>query len=298
MNNLENLTIIIVTFKTNEQILFNCIDSIKKNIKILIVENSSDHFFKDKIEKKYENVKVILSGKNLGYGAGNNLGLKNTKTRYVLISNPDVEYNEDFFDKFDYYLVEKTEFAIIGASYNDQSHYASAGYFNKNKINNQFNNKGLKEVDWIVGCTMILDTKNMRTQNYFDENFFMFWEETDLCRRTKLNGGKVYCSSLLKINHLGHKGSAATNPEYLIESDIFRNWHLMWSQFYYIKKDKNYFYAFSSMFGKLTRSFIKMIIFTLFYNKEKQMRYYGRFSGLFNSMIGKKSWYRINFLSK
>ena len=58
-----------------------------------------------------KNVKVILSGKNLGYGAGNNLGLKNTKTRYVLISNPDVEYNEDFFDKFDYYLVEKTEFA-------------------------------------------------------------------------------------------------------------------------------------------------------------------------------------------
>ncbi len=298
MNNHENLTVIIVTFKTNEEILFNCIDSIKKKIKILIIENSNDQFFKDKLEKKYENVQVILSGKNLGYGAGNNLGLKNVKTRYVLISNPDVEYNRDFFDKVDYYINEQTEFSIIGASYNDESHYAPAGYFNKNNVNNQFNEIGLKEVDWIVGCTMLLDTKKMKTQNYFDENFFMFWEETDLCRRTKLNGGKVFCSSKLLINHLGNKGSTGSNPEYLIESEMFRNWHLMWSQFYYIKKNSNYFSAFFSMFGKLIRSFVKMIIFTLFYNKAKQTRYYARFSGLIYSMVGSKSWYRIKFLSK
>ena len=48
MNNLENLTVIIVTFKTNEEILFNCIDSIKKEVKILLVENSNNQKFKKK----------------------------------------------------------------------------------------------------------------------------------------------------------------------------------------------------------------------------------------------------------
>ena len=107
MSNLNELTVIIVTYKTNDEILFNCINSIKKEIKIINVENSNDISHKNKIEKKYENVEVILSGKNLGYGSANNLGLENVKTRYVLISNPDVEYNKDFFDQLEFYYLLK-----------------------------------------------------------------------------------------------------------------------------------------------------------------------------------------------
>ena len=59
MNNLKDLTVIIVTFKTNEEILFNCLDSIKKEVKILVVENSTNQEFKKKIEDKYNNVNVI-----------------------------------------------------------------------------------------------------------------------------------------------------------------------------------------------------------------------------------------------
>lgn len=299
MNNLNNLTVIIVTFKTNRVILANCIKSIKNSVKILIIENSEDHLFKEDFEKEYENVQVILSGSNLGYGAGNNLGLKNIKTRYALISNPDVEYNKDFFDKLDPYLNGKVEFSIMGASYNDQKNYLPYGSFDKkNIINSQFDELSLKAVDWIVGCTMIFDTKNINTKNYFDENFFLYFEEVDLCRRIKVKGGKIFCNSKLLITHLGHRGSAATDPEYSIETEMFRNWHLMWSQFYYTKKYKNYLYAFFFMLGKFGRSFFKMIIFTLIYNKKKQTMYYARFMGILNSMLGKKSWYRVRSLFK
>ena len=299
MNNLNNLTVIIVTFKTNRVILANCIKSIKNSVKILIIENSEDHLFKEDFEKEYENVQVILSGSNLGYGAGNNLGLKNIKTRYALISNPDVEYNKDFFDKLDPYLNGKVEFSIMGASYNDQKNYLPYGFFDKkNIINSQFDELSLKAVDWIVGCTMIFDTKNINTKNYFDENFFLYFEEVDLCRRIKVKGGKIFCNSKLLITHLGHRGSAATDPEYSIETEMFRNWHLMWSQFYYTKKYKNYLYAFFFMLGKFGRSFFKMIIFTLIYNKKKQTMYYARFMGILNSMLGKKSWYRVRSLFK
>ena len=299
MNNLNDLTVIIVTFKTNKVILANCIKTIKNNVKILIIENSEDLLFKDDIEKEYENVQVILSGSNLGYGAGNNLGLKNIKTRYALISNPDVEYNKDFFDKLDPYLNGKVEFSIMGASYNDHTNYLPYGTFDKkNTINNQFNEMSLKEVDWIVGCMMIFDTKNINSKNYFDENFFLYFEEVDLCRRIKIKGGKIFCNSKLLITHLGHRGSAATDPDYSIETEMFRNWHLMWSQFYYTKKYKNYFYAFFFMIGKFVRSFFKMIIFTLIYNKKKQTMYYARFMGILNSMLGKKARYRVRSLFK
>ena len=143
---------------------------------------------------------------------------------------------------------------------------------------------------------MVLDTKNINTSSYFDENFFLYFEEADLCRRIKINGGKIFTSSKLLVDHFGHKGSAATDPKYSIETEMFRNWHWMWSTFYYKKKYSNYFLAFISSFGKLLRAFVKMIIFTLFFNKKKQTMYYARFSGLANSMIGKKSWYRVKSL--
>ena len=296
MNNLKDLTIIIVTFKTDEKILSNCLDSIKNEVKILIIENSKDQAFKKKIEQAYSNVTVILSGKNLGYGGCNNLGLKNVETRFAMISNPDVEYNDNFFDEINYYLSGKINFKIIGPSYNDQTHYLPYGSFDQSVNNNQFDENFLKEVDFVVGCTMLFDTIKDKSEFYFDENFFLYFEEADLCRRIKIKGGNVFCSSKLLINHLGHKGSAATDPNYTIESEMFRNWHWMWSTFYYKKKYSNYYKAFFSLLGKFLRSFVKMIFFTLIYNKKKQTMYYARFSGLLNSMTGKKSWYRVKSL--
>ena len=298
MNNLKDLTVIIVTYRTNEEILFNCIDTIKKEVQIILVENSDNLTFKNKIENKYSNVRVILSGKNLGYGGGNNLGLKNAKTRYVLISNPDVEYNNNFFDEINFYLNDNINFSVIGPSYNDQNNYLPYGNFDQSVNKNKFDQFFLKEVDFVIGCSMLFDTENINTNFYFDENFFLYFEEADLCRRIKISGGKVFSSSKLLINHLGHKGSAATDPQYSIETEMFRNWHWMWSAFYYKKKYSNYLYAFFALFGKLVRAFVKMIFFTLFYNKKKQTMYYARFSGLFNSMIGKKSWYRVKSLFK
>tara|TARA_B100002051_G_scaffold275941_1_gene321661 strand:- start:264 stop:1157 length:894 start_codon:yes stop_codon:yes gene_type:complete len=295
MNNLKDLTVIIVTFKTNEDILYNCINSISKDVNIINIENSNDTSHKKKIEQKYNNVKVILSGKNLGYGGGNNLGIQKSETRYILISNPDVVYNNNFFEEVKNYLKDDLNFSIIGPSYNDEK-ILSYGSFDLSKNSNEFDKFHLKEVDWVVGCTMLLDTKKINENFYFDENFFLYFEEADLCRRIKLKGGRIYTSSKLLVDHYGHKGSAATDPKYSIETEMFRNWHWMWSSFYYKKKYSNYLIALGSMFGKLARSFIKMIFFTIVYNKKKQTMYYARFAGLINSMLGKKSWYRVKSL--
>ena len=92
-----DLTIVIVSFKSGD-ILHRCIKSIDKKYPIIIIENSQNIKLKEEIEKKYENVECILPEKNLGYGAGNNLGIKNSKTKYVLTLNPDtILYENNMF---------------------------------------------------------------------------------------------------------------------------------------------------------------------------------------------------------
>ena len=302
MKILNELTVVIVTYKTNREILNNCIDSIDPSVKILIVENSSDIEFKKEMESKFQNVSVLLANKNLGYGAGNNLGFKNIKTRYGLISNPDIVYEKDFFKNIHNYLVPQIEFSIIGISYYDDKDNLPYGAIDNKKNDllkeKKYDSNYLKEVDWVVGCSLIVDTKLVDINDMFDENIFLYFEEIDLCRRIKLRGGKIFNSSILKVKHLGHKGSLATDPDYTIETEMFRNWHWMWSSFYYHKKYGNHLTALFKMLGKFIKSLFKSLIFSILYNKKKQTMYFARFYGLFCAFIGTKSFYRVKSLFK
>ena len=85
----NKITVVIVTYQTNRSILLKCLSSINKNIEILIVENSKKFEDKNLFLKKFKNLQIICSGKNLGYGRGNNYGLTKIKTKYALILNPD-----------------------------------------------------------------------------------------------------------------------------------------------------------------------------------------------------------------
>ena len=100
MNNLDNLTLVILTYKTGKEILDNCLSSIDKNIKIIVVENSTYFENQKYFEDKYNNIKIILTEKNLGYAGGNNFGLKMVKTKYALIFNPDIICEKNFFFKY------------------------------------------------------------------------------------------------------------------------------------------------------------------------------------------------------
>ena len=90
----QNLSVIIVSYKS-DYVIENCINSIDDEIEIVVIDNSNNDDLKKKIETKYKNVKCILSKKNLGMGAGNNLGIKNVNKDFALILNPDVTLEND-----------------------------------------------------------------------------------------------------------------------------------------------------------------------------------------------------------
>ena len=108
----QNLTVVIVTLKS-EHIIDQCIQSIDNNVSIIVVENSNNENFKKYIEEKYKNTSCILSNENIGMGAGNNIGIENAKSDFVLILNPDVLLFKNTIDQLINAGKNLKEFAIM-----------------------------------------------------------------------------------------------------------------------------------------------------------------------------------------
>ncbi len=284
----QNLSVIIVSYKS-DHVIHKCIDSIDSQIEIIVIENSKDINFKKNIENKYKNTKCILSSENIGMGAGNNLGIKNVKTDFALILNPDVVLEKNTIEELINGSNELDTFGIIAPISNNSNfpnYKIEKNDYNKFDFINPFK---VKSVD---GYAMLLNLKELKkNQNFyfFDENFFLYLENDDLCLRINNDKKNIFIIPKAKIQHLGGK---AVNPKYEYEVELARNWHWMWSKFYYNKKHYGYFNAIIKVLANLLSAKIKLFFYLLTLNKHKRKIYQMRLSGLINSMIGKKSFYR------
>ena len=277
----KKITFIIVTYRS-QNVIHRCIKSIDSKIKIIVIENSNNFFIKKDLEKKYSNVKVIVSGKNLGYGKGNNLGLKKVKTQYAFIINPDA-----YLDKNTLLEIKKSilllndDFSIIAPNLK-----TNFGYF-LNKYKNIIVNKNFFQVDYVKGFAMLLNLKKIKFNNFFDKKIFLFLEEVDLCKRVIDSRGKIYIVKNAKVYHSAKKGSVED-----LEIDLCRNWHWMWSLFYYNVKHFGLSKAYCVTLNKLISSLYRFILATLFFNSKKRKINFYRILGLVNAYQSKPSWLR------
>ena len=291
----QTLTIVIVTFRS-EKVIDNCIKSISDQIKIIVVDNSNDQNFKDSLEKKYENVECILSSSNLGMGSGNNLGLNNVKTDYALILNPDVILQENTISEIINESKKIESFAVLAPLSEDQK---NPNYKIKQNDKKNINNLNPFKVKSVDGFAMLLNLKKInqipdfQNKKYFDENFFMYLENDDFCKRLSQCNQNIYIIPKSKIKHLGAK---AVSDEYAYEVELSRNWHWIWSKFYFNKKHFGFPYALMNGLPVFLSATAK-VLFYFFINKKKKQIYLQRCRGYLNALFGKKSFYRpkINF---
>ena len=177
--NSRKITVVINTFKS-EDIISSCLDSIDKEFKIIIIENSNNKNFKQKLEKDYPNVECFLSGDNLGYAKGNNLGLSKVTSQYALILNPDATLTKNTLNNFLISAEKIKDFSIIGPAKQDE--------FSVSDKNND--KEELFEVEKLKGFAMFLNLDQFKEIGFFDENFFIYLEEIDLCKRIRKNKKK------------------------------------------------------------------------------------------------------------
>ena len=278
--NLQDITFIIVTYQS-ENIINNCLESLPKVSKKIIVENSNNINLGKQLKAKYDNIEVINS-KNIGMGAGNNIALKACKTNFAYVLNPDTKLNEDTMDKLIETLNDVSDFTLA-SPINDNENIPN---YKKVEIKKDIN-KNILSVESIDGFSMLFNLKKFDDKKFFDENFFLYLENDDLCMRVKNKKESIYIITNAFINH---KGSISNNTKL----EYLRNWHWMWSKFYFNKKHYGFLNAIYKTFLNFISACIKYLFYSILFNTHKKKIYKMRICGIYTSMIGKKSSYRID----
>ena len=221
----QNITVVIVTFKSDD-VIHDCIMSIPNDINIFVVDNAGDSNFKENIEKNYKNVSCILSSENLGMGSGNNFGLKQVKTDYALILNPDVILDKNTIDELIISGKIIDDFAIISPLSKNEA-YPNFKNINGNVYDNSINPFKVKSVD---GYSMLLNIKKINqlkgfeNLNYFDENIFLYLENDDLCKRLYDLNENIYVVPKSKIYHIG---ASAVNKKFSHQVEVSRKFNFI-----------------------------------------------------------------------
>ena len=275
--NLEDITFIIVTYKS-ESFIHECINTLPKESKKIIIENSGNISLQKELKRKYDNIEVILSN-NVGMGAGNNIGLKSCRTNFAYVLNPDIKLKKDTLKNLINSLAKIKDFSLA-SPINDNPKIPNYKSFTVNQ-----NDSNILSVDSIDGFSMLFNLKNFPDKIFFDENFFLYLENDDLCFRIKKENHKIF---IIKNSQINHKGGISKNTDL----ELLRNWHWMWSKYYFNKKHYGTFNALIKVSLNFLSAIFKYFINLVIFNNYRSKIYKMRILGLYNSIIGKKSWYR------
>ena len=284
-----NISIVIIAFKS-EHVLDKLIESIPSTYEILVIENSLNNEIKSNLEKKFSNLKVFIPKENLGYSAGVNLGIQNSTNNFVFILTPDVIIKKNVLQSFEKLLETFDSFSLLAPVYENTSVHKNFKIFQKGDTEQLIiNSFKLKEVDEIDGACFLINKREFQHYNIMDENFFLYFDSTDLCHKLKKENKKMYIVSNLTFNH---EGTASSKEEFKFEILLNRNWHYSWSKFYFYKKNVNYLHALKKVSPNLLKALINFFYFKIIFDNKKASLNKAILSGIFNSILLRKSSYR------
>ena len=241
------ISIIIVSWNTRE-LLEKCLNSIIKNplyhlTEIFVVDNNSSDASAEMVKEKFSTVKLITSDKNLGFAKANNLALKKATGEYILILNPDTEIFTDTLQQSIEFMQGNPQCGIMGCKmlFDNNKLQPSVRRFpnfwpiflmfikapkilkNIKAINNymatDFNYEKEQEVDQIMGAYMFTRKEVIDKIGYFDERFFIWFEEVDLCLRNKKSGWKTMYNPEVTIIH--HGGKSFSQQKFITNQKLF-----------------------------------------------------------------------------
>lgn len=219
-----SLSFIIVNWNAGDYLL-SCIDSIKRNCmfpkEIWIIDNNSTDNSIELIKKIHNDVNIIINEKNLGFAKANNIGLKEIKTPYCMLLNPDVVLLPNCIEQLVDIIESKPKAAIAAPHlvYSDNTTQESYGHFPSiiteaarllsiNKILRSLKRIFLKKhldkpfrVDWVFGACFLAKLQALMQINGFDESFFMYSEDLDLCHRLHNNNWEIWFHPSTSVIH-------------------------------------------------------------------------------------------------
>jgi GT2 family glycosyltransferase len=195
------------------------------NKKLFLIDNSSENKLQEFFNQP--EIEYIFIGKNIGFGAAHNMILNKISSKYHLILNPDVVFNVDVIPTLIKVLETNINLAFTtpkviypnnDLQYVCRKHPSFFDLINKRLhifktqiFKNEYRDKNLEKPfypDFIHGCFMLFRTKDLQSLNGFDERYFLYMEDADICRKIdKLGKKKLYFPDVEIIHH-HQKGSS------------------------------------------------------------------------------------------
>ena len=236
INNMLMISVIIVNWNAKDY-LRKCLDSIFQNkgnldIEVWVVDNNSSDDSVSMIKGRYKEVKLIENKVNLGFARANNQAIKRAKGDYVLLLNPDTEVYPDSINTMVAFLKKNHRAAMVGPKifntdgtiqYECARRYPTPwtqftvettlykrfpkSRFFGSYLMTYWNHDNLRPVDCISGACMLIKADVIREVQMFDESYFMYGEDIDLCMKIKKHGYDIWFLPEAKIVHHWGKSS-------------------------------------------------------------------------------------------
>lgn len=228
-NNVILLSIIILNYNTKDQVK-QCVRNIRQNppsvqYEIIIVDNGSTDGSLEFIKYELSDVKIVVSDKNLGYGRGNNLGIKSAQAEYILILNPDIVVKPRSIDILYKFIKSHQQVGIIGPKlFNPDGtvqyscfrwpHFLtplarrtplSQTNWGKSELIRYFmldyNHNASRAVNWLLGAALMIKRKALDKVSGFDKRYFLYCEDIDLCRQIQEKGWEIWYNPEAEMIH-------------------------------------------------------------------------------------------------
>ena len=280
----KEVSIVIISHKSKKRVI-SLINQISNDFKIIIIENSLDKSIESELPKQSKNIQIIFSENN-GYGSAINLARKHVVTKYFFVLNPDIlKVNDQLINAFcDAAKELKDNFGALGPRFekvSEKSHKQS-------NINEKYG-----QIKSISGSAMFFCSEIFDRNRGFDENFFLYFEETDYCFRSNKNDYKIYQINSQRVYHdIGTSVETESENE-AIELKNLYIWHFIWSKFYYCKKRYSFPIALIIFIPIILRILFRITLASISNNTNKKEKYLIRLNGLIASIRGIQSYKRL-----
>lgn len=253
---------IIITYYSDKKKLFDTIESVLQNkpqyAELLVIDNSESDTLNQL--KTNNDIVYIKSAKNGGYGAGNNLGAANASGEYLFFLNPDTRINKKTIPHLVRFFKNNKQAGIVAPNLVDpkENLFPQLGsneldpvsgmialsfvntVFPENPISRNYwladQDMGKdREVKVVPGSAFMIKKSIFNKIHGFDEKFFLFFEESDICKRVREMGYKVFFAANSEVVHIWKFDNR--------EEPLFLKKHFVHSRFYYFKKHYGVFWA-------------------------------------------------------
>lgn len=225
------LSVIIVSYNTS-QLLRDCLTSLVQNdcsheVEIFVVDNDSRDDSVAMVRQHFPQVKLIANNQNKGFAAANNQAYRELQGDFIVLLNPDARLQPGSLDRITAFMLAHPQVGICGGRVvNPQGQlepsarrfpnsffkfliisglsdkFASSRFFARADYK-YFDHQTPLEVDWVPGTFTVLRREMLEQIGFFDERFFLYYEETDLCLRARRAGWQVYFYPGAEVVHVG-----------------------------------------------------------------------------------------------